>query len=420
MAYWHRSGSVSTDLASWQQSLRLACDWLIEKAMVTTKHLDLSGGAFQFAGGYQDWRGAFRGEYAAAQRRWDVFGPVWHGGQAVKALVLAHGALGEPLYLQKAAEAADFILRNQVSDAADPDCGFIRAYESDSTHVNSSAILEALDGLFALAEATGQRRYADAALNALRWVQQRMFLPVEGLVQDEYDLESRTVHLSPTTQADRQTFPQPGRPLMDDGVFIKGFELTGDVSLKETAAAIADRLLADEAPAGNWKAYAPCVPATGLIHPRHAYWWGRPLWMVAQATGQSKYLDCCRRSASWYVQAMRSDGGLFRDTWPDFKTPSFGQATSGVACAAILWHDLAVHAGDKQWHEPMQRALRFCRSVQFTQAADPNLQGAILEKVMPPDGSDAPPWYLRDLGTTFYIQAVSLALRNLPAVLTAK
>jgi hypothetical protein len=139
--------------------------------------------------------------------------------------------------------------------------------------------------------------------------------------------------------------------------------------------------------------------------------------MVHRATGEPRYLDLCRRSARWYVQAMRTDGGLFRDTYGDFSTPSFGHATSGIACAAILWADLVREYGDDEWREPIRRALGFCRAVQFTRASDPNLQGAILEKVLPPAGSDAPPWYLRELGTFFYVQALCQVLRDCPEVL---
>ncbi len=41
----------------------------------------------------------------------------------------------------------------------------------------------------------------------------------------------------------------------------------------------------------------------------------------------------------------------------------------------------------------------FCAQMQFTSPADPNLRGAILEKVLPPDGSDRSPYHVRDLGT---------------------
>jgi hypothetical protein len=137
----------------------------------------------------------------------------------------------------------------------------------------------------------------------------------------------------------------------------------------------------------------------------------------ALQTGEVYYLDCCRRAAEWYVKAMRLDGGLFRATDGDFNTPSFGHATSGIACAAILWLDLIREFEDVAWREPVTRALRFCRSVQFRRTDDPNLAGAVLEKVLPPGGSDRPPWYLRDVGTFFYVQAVCQALRDAPELL---
>jgi hypothetical protein len=114
---------------------------------------------------------------------------------------------------------------------------------------------------------------------------------------------------------------------------------------------------------------------------------------------------------------MRDDGGLFRNTGPGFKTPSFGHATSGIACAVILWNDLVREYGDHDWKGPIKKVLTFCRSVQFKDAKDKNLKGAILEKVVPPQGSDSPPWYLRDVGTFFYVQAVCQVLRDNPELI---
>jgi hypothetical protein len=78
---------------------------------------------------------------------------------------------------------------------------------------------------------------------------------------------------------------------------------------------------------------------------------------------------------------------------------------------------LAQEYGDADWDEHLARALRYCYAMQFTGAKDENLRGAILEKVVHPNGSDAPPWYLRDIGAFFYIQAASRALSERPAVL---
>jgi hypothetical protein len=52
--------------------------------------------------------------------------------------------------------------------------------------------------------------------------------------------------------------------------------------------------------------------------------------------------------------------------------------------------------------------------VQFTNPSDENLRGAILEKILPPDGTDASPYHLRDLGTIFFVQAAALMLSAPP------
>jgi hypothetical protein len=415
MLWWGRNGEQKPGLEGWQDSLRLACRWTIDRSMIKTQDHGLEDSSFRHLDRFTDWRGGFRGEYAAATRQWDIFCPSWHTGQAVKGLTLAFQVLGDEEYLDAAKMGADFLLRHRVADPSDEDYGCLYSYESGNEEINVSAMLEPLESLFLLSEVTGDARYQDAAIATLRWVQRKAFIPEEGLIRDDYDLATRRFTRAPWMRGEQ--FPQPGRPLIEDGVFILGGAVADDPTLTEVGICIADRLLRDEDPPGNWKAYPPADPVSGVIHPRHAYWWGRPMWRVFRATGERKYLDCCRRSALWYVSAMRVDGGLFRHTGPDFNTTSFGHATSGIECAAILWHDLIVEFGDTQWVEPLQRALGFCRSVQFTRARDENLQGAILEKVLAPHGSDEPPWYLRDVGTFFYLQIVSLMLRDRPELL---
>ena len=72
-----------------------------------------------------------------------------------------------------------------------------------------------------------------------------------------------------------------------------------------------------------------------MIHPRQAYWWGRPMIDAYRASRDPRYFACARRAGEWYQNAMRLDGGLFRGTRRDFKTDSFSHATSGVACAVL-------------------------------------------------------------------------------------
>lgn len=122
-------------------------------------------------------------------------------------------------------------------------------------------------------------------------------------------------------------------------------------------------------------------------------------------SGDKRYLECAIRAGDWYLQAVRLDGGLFRDTRRDFKTTSFGQVTSGIGCAAILWCELWRETGNKKWLSAIHSALNFQMQMQFTNPNDPNLKGALLELTLRPDGSDRSPYHIRDLAAIFFVQS---------------
>ena len=130
------------------------------------------------------------------------------------------------------------------------------------------------------------------------------------------------------------------------------------------------------------------------------------------ASNNQKYLNRAVESANWYVKALRSDGGLFRATLNDFKTSSFGHATSGSASAASFLYRLATEFNLEEYFEPMELALNFCVKMQLTNTKDPNLSGVILEKVNFPCGSDDPPYHVRDLGSIFFIQAAASYIKG--------
>ncbi len=348
------------------------------------------------------WNGAIRGEYRVATRQWDTFCPIWHTGQTVKALVMAADALQRPEWLEAAKFSAEFILRNRVTTGADS--GLILAYEDHPDKVNTSAVLESLDGLFHLSEATGDKRYEQTAIDALRWCMNKAWDASAQVFNDVYDISEKRflfgVHAS------------QGRPLLDDAVFIKGWRITGDEAFKNIAVRTAETLLRDESPPGNWVNYIPCKCKSGNIHPRHAYWWGLPMAEVYDATGDERFLACFLRAVDWYRQALRRDGGIIRNTYTDFNTDSFGHATSGSACAVLGFLKHFARTGDRDILAYARLGLDYCLRMQFIAPDDPNLKGCILEKVLPPDGTDRSPYHIRDLGTIFFIQAAALMLKN--------
>ncbi len=397
-------------------SLKMACDWLVDVAQIKTKTVDekpIVAGCPCY--NYADWTGAIRNEYRAAEQRWSFFGTVWHTGQAVKALTAADRILRDPKYAEAARLGAQFILRQQNRDKAQPDFGFIRAYEDvmagfPEPVVNMSAILESLDGLVCLAE-SGQPQLWDNVTDALRWIDGKSYINGEGLFRGPYcPGAGKMIEEVLGRKWFRTKDDAPGRPLLDDGVFMKAYRHTGEKRFRTIFLETADRLVRDQNPPGNWIDYAPASATAARIHPRHAYWWSRPMLAAYQETGDRKYLDCVEASAAWYAKAQRHDGGLFRWTYLDFNTDSFGHATSGVACAVILWLELERVTGRSLYRENIERALAFCQMMQMADAQDPNLKGTILEKVLPPDGTDALPYHNRDLGSSFFVQAASLYL----------
>ena len=313
-----------------RDSLRLACSWLTDRSQKQEDQLNGEANSHGFT--YAHWRGAFRGEYRAATRSWDFFCPVWHGGQAVKALVLAHRLFGDEQLLAAARLGADFILDKQIQDRSDEDFGLILAFEDYADRINTSAILECLEGLFFLADETGERRYQQAALDALDWVQRKAYLAGEGLFRDSYHPGQRQFVFWKTRDSNDRPMA-PGRPLLEDGVLLKGSILAGSPLWRSTFLEVADRLLAEEDPPGNWAHFRPASAISGNIHPRHAFWWGMPMINAWQATGEEKYLACARRAAEWYVKAQRHDGGLIRGTYLDFNTDSFGHERAALPAA---------------------------------------------------------------------------------------
>ncbi|MCK4590308.1 MAG: hypothetical protein KAT86_01040 [Candidatus Latescibacteria bacterium] len=383
-----------------KESLTLACEWLVKIAQVKD---EVPTGNIQIHHKHTYWKGAIKGEYSVKDRKWSFFCPIWHTGQAVKSLVMAHKILKEDWLLEGAKAGADFIVHNQIRDKSAQDCGLVLAYEDAPDKINTSAILECLDGLILLSEATGEESYWQAALDAARWALNKMYLG-DGLFYDGYDPTACKIIERP--------YRVKGRPLLDDGILWKAYKKTGERRFFEVFLEVCERLLRDEEPPGNWVNYPPCNPVSGTIHPRHAYWWGRPMIYAFQEIGDRKYLACALRSGEWYQKAQRRDGGLIRGTYRDFSTDSFGHATSGICCAMILWQELEETLGEKLFQRPLELALEYCLNMQFRQVSDPNLKGCILEKVLPPDGTDGSPYYIRDLGTIFFVQAVSMYLEE--------
>ena len=116
-----------------------------------------------------------------------------------------------------------------------------------------------------------------------------------------------------------------------------------------------------------------------------------------------RYLAVARRAGQWYAEAQKSDGGMFRHTDAQFQTSTFGQVSSGSACAAILWLELYSVTHDAGLLQLIERALRFVAGSQLANATNPELLNAVVENSNAPGRTDASPYHLRDIASSFYV-----------------
>jgi hypothetical protein len=375
-----------------RNAIRLGCGWLTDVAQIKTEKLNGNEtNSRQLP--HKHWRGAMRGDYRAADRKWDMAGPMWHTGQAIKALVMAGKVLEDDQYLAPARVSAEFIGMERSTDRRSRNFGMLYAYEYKADEVNTAGVLESLDGLFALAEATGDRKYSDWALDAAFWAARNAY-HADGLFRDAFDLKTAQF-VAPPWGRDKS-----GRPLVDDAVLLKAYRLTKNALCRKLFFAAADRLLKEEETLGHWNNYPPGTKSA-YGHPRQAYWWGYPMIAAYHESGDRRYLECARRVGDWYLHLTRDETDPFHGSL----RASAGLETSGMACAAILWLELYEETKDERWIAAARRAMRYCLAMQFREVQDPSLKGALLEQVLPPNGSDRSPYFVRDIATTFFIQA---------------
>jgi hypothetical protein len=375
-----------------RNAIRLGCGWLTDVAQVKADKINGSEtNSRQLP--HKHWKGALRGDYRTSDRKWDFSCPMSHTGQALKALVMASRVMEDEQYVAGARAAAEFVGAERNADRRTKNFGVIYAFEFKADEINTEALLQTVDGLFALAEATADRKYSDWGLDAVFWAARNAYLS-DGLFRDAFDVKTGQFVPAPWPNE------KPGRPLLDDAAMLKAYRQTKNALCKKIFFATADRLLKEEEASGNWTHLAPGVRSS-YGNPRQSYWWGAPMIAAFQESGDKRYLDCARRVGDWYLHLTRDEADPFHGSL----RASSGIDTSGMACAAVLWLDLFQETKDERWMAASRRALRYCLNMQFREVQDPNLKGAFLEQVLPPNGTDRSPFYVRDIATIFFVQA---------------
>lgn len=403
-AGYRKGRFMTTGQTRVEQMLQDAARWLADKARIRGPEDDVVDPHDYPVpdGGYL---GAVRNEYDTKTGEWSLNGPVWHTGQAIRAVLIAHRHSADTTYLDAARAMGEYVLRNIVTDPSDPNDGLLLAYEGDNVTVNNQTAFETLPGLYDLAEATGDqewiaqaRRAADFAIGG--------FNPAEGLIADHYHVNNRSFIIDPDNVL-------PGRIALDDAALATLSDLTGDPRYRDVFLAMADRALRDEDPAGTWVVYPPWHRDTGRLHIRASWWWGYPMLTAHDLTGEQRFMDAAIRAGDWFLSQQHLDGGFPYAPLVSGNHGSFALATSGSAVSIIIWATLFRRTGDERYREPIRRSLRFLTAAQLSvDADDPNVRGALWETLNVPDGTVAPGYRVRDIAPIFAVRAADTLLSH--------
>jgi hypothetical protein len=332
-----------------------------------------------------------------------VNGPVWHTGQAIRSLLIAHRHSNDPSLVDACLAMGQFLIANIVDTPGHPNDGLLLAYEGDNVTVNNQTVFETLPGFLDLGQHTQDARWTAHARRAADFTL-RGLLPGEGLIVDHYHVARAQFVRDPDN-------PLPGRPLLDGGALVQLAQATGDESYRHAFLAMADRAVREENPPGTWIVFPPWHPDSGRLHIRTSWWWGYPLLGAYDLSGDARFWQAALRVGAWYLDQQNLDGGFYYSPLRNGKHVSLGLATSGAAVACIIWSDLYGRTGDPKYQDAVNRSVRFLLAAQFSlTASDPSIRGALWESPNPPDGTACPGFLIRDIATIFAIQALDRVL----------
>jgi hypothetical protein len=361
-----------------------------------------------------DARGAARGDYHWHGGTWEPYEVAWHTGQAIEALLAAHAVTGGRRYLERARQAGEYWIGMRF--IAGPLRGMINAAHGDrlGTLINFTTVGNGTPGLFRLTRATGDRRFADVASEAIAWQHRHMAVP--GRTDLYYNIvEPGTGRVwtdrSPHHETVPATLTQVARPNIEGSPFLDACRHGGRAELCEAHRLLARGTLARQGEHGLWMEFEPNDPATGAVHPRFNTWNAEAMLRAWREYGDRRFLDAALRTARANARMMRPDGSF------DYRQSLTGESgrdeptASATAFAGLLWLELR-RESVREFDTRIHAAARWLITHRYPAShPDLNLRGLLVERrVRRAEG--VPAILQRDLGNVFAVRFFEAYLRE--------
>lgn len=366
----------------------------------------LQDGAHYAAAVLLDEEGKSRCDYNLTEGRWYPYEEPWHTGQVIYGLLEAHRVTGEESYLKAARRAGDWWISLEIKDHPKLK-GMLQAIHGDHAGqvIVFATVSDGTPGLFELTEVTGDRRYAETATRAGRWMLEHMCDLEAGLCYDNVDPETGEVFTqSSPFHPDKEapTLLDVARPNNEGALFLDMYRFTEEPRYRDAFLTLCNSLVERQDEHGLWMDFMPNHPDVGTFHPRFNLWYAESLLDGYDLTGDRRYLAAARRTVMRYLEAQRSDGTIYYKNYLNGEADRSSICGSAVSFTGLLLLRLLEHgAVDDSYRERVDRCAEWVlRNRYAADHPDPNLRGAFMNiRLRHRKGKH---WLVnRDVGTAF-------------------
>ena len=359
-----------------------------------------------------DKEGKSRCDYNMMQSAWEPYEVAWHTGQAINALLDGYLITNNKKYLNKAIQAGNWWISLEIKDHPKLN-GMIKSThgaEMGETIVYSTTT-DGSAGLFKLWRVTGNKKYAQVATNAGKWLYENNFEPVSGLSYDCIDPVTGEVQKNWSLfWPDRkiQSLNDVARPNAEGSLFLDMSRFTGDEKFKQWFINQYDVMVRTQSENGLWMRFTPNDTTNMSIHPRFNLWYAEALMDGYEITGDKKYLEAALKTARYHQQMQQKNGTIYYRNYADGKNPDIESVTgSAVSFSGILWLRLLKAGAGKEFEKSIEKSIQWVLLNRFSvNHPDPNLRGAFIDSRLKDRKTGI--WMVnRDIGTIFGVRFLS-------------
>ncbi len=351
-----------------------------------------------------DEEGKSRCDYNISESQWIPYEEPWHTGQLINALLEAHRVTGKQKYLDTAVKAGNWWVGLEIKGHPGLE-GMVKGIHGNfigDDLIVFATVSDGTPGIYYLSKVTKDKKYAQVATNAARWMLNNMYDAQKGICYDNVDIRNGKVIKNPEDYDGELNYFY--RSNTEGFLFKEAYEFSGEDAFKEAYVTLCDSLVNFQTPEGLWMQFRPNNAEKGSFHPRYNIWNAESLLEAYEMTKDRKYLESAARTARFYTNYQQKNGAMFYHAKLDGTMDKSSICSSEVAFAGLLWLRL-VQYGYPEFIPNYERSVSWLMTSIFDKNhPDPNLRGATVEVTTSISSNNTPKIINRDLGTTFTLR----------------